>query len=668
MTENVESAPVPERATRPLSQRFTYRYALALLGFVGLAVVTLVSFNRTLDRVDEATDQLTAVAEQSARVQRIAGHAHVLTTAQAVTDGIDQRQRLEGSRSDLRDELAAFRATQLGLLEGTGATGMAGPNRELEAFWNDPEAERAEVLWDFHRTATELESLVDIPSDDGGAGEEDPGAEAGDPADDRIGLANDFVQSTATPGGGSVALFMDDAVTAYSERLDSVVNRQRELDQILVAATIAMALLALFGLFRPMAQRIQLETTALAEAERTQRENNERQVFRNQLVRGLERASSEEEIFDRVSAALLAGVEDRPAELLLADSTNAHLREVSAHPDKGSPQCPVDDPSDCVAIARGQTMRFETSRALDVCPKLPRHAQAPCSAVCAPVRFLGQPLGVLHVTGPDLLPPDHSLVERVNVIADEAGSRLGMLRATRETRLQASTDGLTGLANRRSLEATAEELIASNRPFALAIADLDHFKELNDTYGHEAGDRALRLFARTLRSNLRPDDVASRYGGEEFVLLLPATSVNEARRALDRLRVTLAGDIAAAGIPPFTASWGLGTSQSGDTFGEMMQLADEALYAAKRAGRNRVVTVGDDPDDPRPPDDQIVLADDGTATRVSGVLTCGGCGLPNPRGSHYCIRCGVGLASSDEPSDSDSDPKTEGGADGSQHR
>jgi diguanylate cyclase (GGDEF)-like protein len=303
-----------------------------------------------------------------------------------------------------------------------------------------------------------------------------------------------------------------------------------------------------------------------------------------------------------------------------------------------------------MAIKRGQTVRFETSRALDVCPKLPVHPDAPCSAICSPVRFLGQSLGVVHLIGPDLTPPDHQLVERVNVLANETGNRLGTMRATRQTELQASTDGLTGLPNRRSLEASAADLTANGRPFAVAIADLDHFKDLNDTFGHEAGDRALKLFAKTLRANLRPDDVAARYGGEEFVLLLPNASIDEARIALDRLRVTLAGDIAASGNVPFTASWGMTLCKVGDSFAEMLQAADEALYAAKRAGRNRVVvagaaagTPGGPPDPPR---ETIVLSTDGRAERRTDVLICEACGFENPLTARYCLRCGGNV---DEP-------------------
>jgi diguanylate cyclase (GGDEF)-like protein len=600
------------------------RYATAVVGFVALAVAGIFTFHATLDRIDEATDQLQAVADQTDRLHLIASDMQVLVDAELNRDQVSPEVEtdLARVRVDLGNTISEFRDVQLGLTEGTGTSGLPAPTAAMDRWWHDTDAQRADRLETFYDEATRLTGAL--------------GVMTVDPIE--VEALNNSVQAAVVPVNGWAATILDEALDEYAAALDTSIQEQRDANQLLMALTAAMALAAVFLLFRPMAQRIQLETTALGEAEREARENNERQLFRNQLVLGLERASSEDEIFDRVQAALHEAIPDRPAELLLADAGRGHLTHVRDHPDAGSPGCPVEEPSDCVAIARSQTVRFETSRALDVCPKLPRHAGAPCSAVCSPVRFLGQPLGVLHLTGPDLAPPDHQLMERINVIADETGSRLGMLRTTRETRLQASTDGLTSLPNRRSLEAAAHEMLAAGRQFAIAIADLDRFKDLNDTHGHEAGDRALRLFARTLRANLRPDDVAARYGGEEFVLLLPATTVVEAQRALDRIRVTLAGDIASAGVVPFTASWGLSSSEVGDGFAEMLQTADEALYAAKRAGRNRLViarTAGG----PTEPDDE----DDGDAAGPPELLPCPSCQFPCPAGAKYCLRCGAGL-------------------------
>jgi diguanylate cyclase (GGDEF)-like protein len=319
----------------------------------------------------------------------------------------------------------------------------------------------------------------------------------------------------------------------------------------------------------------------------------------------------------------------------------------------GAPGCPVDSPHACAAIRRGQTVAYRTSRDLNVCPKLTQHENAPCSAICSPVLIMGEAKGVIHTTGPDLHEFDSVTVERLNVLAHEVGSHLGMMRATKQDRYHATTDGLTGLPNRRTLEQKVRELLAVGRPFAVAMADLDHFKDLNDTYGHESGDKALKLFARTMKENLRPDDTPGRYGGEEFLLILPNSSIDEAKQTVDRLRVTLSGEQASAGSIPFTASWGLTTSAAGTTFDEILVAADEALYAAKRAGRNRIM-VGGTPDaetlgvsEPVERTETVVVPGvDDLPYAEAGLPTpapCETCGAANPAGSNFCLDCGAQL-------------------------
>ncbi|MCA9573626.1 MAG: GGDEF domain-containing protein, partial [Myxococcales bacterium] len=171
-----------------------------------------------------------------------------------------------------------------------------------------------------------------------------------------------------------------------------------------------------------------------------------------------------------------------------------------------------------------------------------------------------------------------------------------------ETQLQAATDSLTGLLNRRSLENKVRVLRAAGTPLTIAIADLDHFKQLNDTHGHETGDRALRLFAHVLESSLRSEDVVARYGGEEFVVVLPACSAPRAKVALDDAREAVEAAAAAAGLPAFTASFGIVEAADDDgDLSEVLARADTALFRAKRAGRNRVVIDG-------VPDDLVAVA------------------------------------------------------------
>ena len=157
---------------------------------------------------------------------------------------------------------------------------------------------------------------------------------------------------------------------------------------------------------------------------------------------------------------------------------------------------------------------------------------------------------------------------------------------------QASTDPLTGTMNRTRIEERAcFELMRSDRygdKLALIMIDLDHFKEVNDTFGHLAGDRVLRGFCEIARNCLRATDVLGRWGGEEFVALLPETGLKGAQFLADRLRTTLEG-LCFDGEIKVTASMGVAGYREGDELASLMGRADAALYRAKENGRNRVV-------------------------------------------------------------------------------
>ncbi len=164
---------------------------------------------------------------------------------------------------------------------------------------------------------------------------------------------------------------------------------------------------------------------------------------------------------------------------------------------------------------------------------------------------------------------------------------------------RAQIDGLTGLWNRayfdKRLEIELNSRRRTNRPLALVICDLDHFKLLNDNYGHPAGDTVLQGFASLLNHELRSSDVACRYGGEEFALILPETTPDEAIRACDRIRLAIDAKSWKnyEGLSA-TASFGLAHSDDlpVETAEEWIEAADSALYEAKRGGRNQVHAYG----------------------------------------------------------------------------
>jgi two-component system cell cycle response regulator len=162
----------------------------------------------------------------------------------------------------------------------------------------------------------------------------------------------------------------------------------------------------------------------------------------------------------------------------------------------------------------------------------------------------------------------------------------------------AITDQLTGLHNRRYMSRHLETLIVgagnTGKPLAFLILDIDHFKSVNDTYGHAVGDEVLREFAKRIAANVRGIDLACRYGGEEFVVVMPDTDMAFASAVAERLRRSVETTPFAISRDPqklnITISIGIaGSERSGDTAEALLHRADEALYRAKRGGRNRVV-------------------------------------------------------------------------------
>jgi diguanylate cyclase (GGDEF)-like protein len=311
-----------------------------------------------------------------------------------------------------------------------------------------------------------------------------------------------------------------------------------------------------------------------------------RSAFSNQLVEALEMADSEAEA-DRVIARAMGAISDvHPMELLLADSSRAHLERACMHPKTGSPNCPVESPYSCIAVRRGHAQIFPDAEALNACPKLLGRMGGSLSAACVPVNFMGRALGVLHVAGAKGKPPNPEQIAQLTALGVHAGNRIGTLRAFERSQLQASTDSLTGLTNRRAAEEALSNLMAVDSAFAVVMSDLDFFKRLNDTQGHEAGDRALRLFADTARGVVRDRDHVVRWGGEEFALLLPGANAERAAEVIGRLRAALAQAHLLAGSPIFTASFGISDSTMSRDRETLLRLADEALYRSKQAGRD----------------------------------------------------------------------------------
>ena len=190
-------------------------------------------------------------------------------------------------------------------------------------------------------------------------------------------------------------------------------------------------------------------------------------------------------------------------------------------------------------------------------------------------------------------------IQRIRARLQE--QREALAQALAVNRDLATRDELTALPNRRAMQDLMElerrRNLRNGRPLLLAQLDIDHFKRVNDTHGHATGDRALQAFAGIVRASVRDTDVLARWGGEEFVLLLSDTQMDDARDLLERVRQAVAAmEIPhAAGVLRMTVSAGLALHLPGDMVEQTLERADQALYTAKSLGRNRVVVAPSGP-------------------------------------------------------------------------
>jgi diguanylate cyclase (GGDEF)-like protein/PAS domain S-box-containing protein len=244
---------------------------------------------------------------------------------------------------------------------------------------------------------------------------------------------------------------------------------------------------------------------------------------------------------------------------------------------------------ECWALRRGRlhsvSPRYEGPRC--------RHSAGPPSAYhsCLPLSVQGETYGVLSVSG--LVEPRGELLISVGDAIKLALANIDLREALRE---QATHDPLTGLFNRRYLEATLpRELQRARRDgsrLCVVMIDLDHFKRFNDRYGHDAGDALLREVAWAFHDGTRKSDIACRYGGEEFMIVMPGSSPGETLVRMEQIRASIQRlqiDFLGRRLGPVSISGGIAAYNGEESWVELIRAADEALYAAKSAGRDRII-------------------------------------------------------------------------------
>lgn len=254
-------------------------------------------------------------------------------------------------------------------------------------------------------------------------------------------------------------------------------------------------------------------------------------------------------------------------------------------------------PEDCWALRLSRTHDNGADNAVE-CSHLLAHDR---NSVCLPLHAFGETMGMLHVIAPEGGRAKNDHGQRggfLDTVAEQVALALANLRMRETLRNQSIRDPLTQLYNRRYMDETFRRELhraaRHNTPLSVLTFDIDHFKRFNDTHGHDGGDVLLKAVGNSLRDFFRAEDGAFRSGGEEFVAILPETTLEDARVRAEELRRDIAGLEVKHGnlvLPAVTVSVGIASfPEHGKTTQALLKAADRALYQAKETGRNRVVT------------------------------------------------------------------------------
>lgn len=398
-----------------------------------------------------------------------------------------------------------------------------------------------------------------------------------------------------------------------------------------VVALVMYLLVESSSRLRSAAAQMSSSNTALQEAQDTVRRIN-RELRRR--VNELERRNREANLVSQMASLLQVSetseeayaVVGRAARMLFPGTVGALLIvpesrlvvEVATSWGESSLERKVFQPQDCWALRGGRVHTMDDPGSDPVCPHVADASRG--AYVCIPLTALGTTLGVLHlqahtaVDGVDGEPADtdarhagraaktgearldHDLRDLAMRVAEHLALAMANFRLRETLQVQSTRDALTGLYNRRYMEESLDRELhraaREEQSLALLMLDLDNFKRFNDRLGHAAGDALLRSLGEYLLNQVRREDVPCRYGGEEFVVILPKASKDDAHRRAERLREDARAQWIPYG-PGVTVSIGVAAyPEDGMSARALLDAADTALYKAKAEGRDRVVAAG----------------------------------------------------------------------------
>jgi diguanylate cyclase (GGDEF)-like protein/PAS domain S-box-containing protein len=325
-------------------------------------------------------------------------------------------------------------------------------------------------------------------------------------------------------------------------------------------------------------------------------ERNRTMTLANELADMLQACQASEEAYRAIGHFMPRLFPDDAGALYMLNNSR-NLFEPVASWGHDSLAVPVFAPDECWSVRRGRVHKVENPREALCCSHVAE--VVPGGYLCVPLIAQGETLGVLHLRpGPPAAgqtPELTAVKDQLAVtVAEDLALALANLRLRETLRSQAIRDPLTGLFNRRYLEETMErELNRVKRqklPLGVIMMDLDHFKQYNDAFGHSAGDELLSALGTLLKTHIRGEDIACRYGGEEFLLILPGASMEIALERAESLRqAAKVMHQHYQGLKPTSLSLGVAVyPDHGNTGPQLIQSADVALYRAKKAGRDRV--------------------------------------------------------------------------------
>ena len=550
----------------------TFLFALSLLAGVGISSVWgIVQFSRSAERVEHSYEVLAKNEEVKATLRSVESSAR----AYRLTESPQQH-------AEYLSALPLVESTTADLVE------MTADSAERQALAG---ALRARAL---DRVA-ELQTLIDVQHADGATRARDL---------TRIGSGRDLMRAFI-----NAHVAMETAERrVLAEREATTRARANSLIAVVVLGTLLPILLLgvmLAGLARENRRVRELE----ASARDAMRALEETAVHRDRLSEQRRRLGAYAGLLQSCQTtdeamSLTAGV---AADLLPEAAGCCYVMRASqnfaepamrfgAEP-AGAPAADLLQPNDCWALRRGQIHYTGPGEHAMRCAHSGAVASPEDWTLCVPLVAQGSTIGLLHAAGQTTQRDGTLDTEAIEAVAEQLSQTVANLRLRESLRVQSLRDPLTGLYNRRYLEENLfRELQRCERrslPLSVMMLDVDHFKRFNDEHGHAAGDALLARVGEVLGKMTRGEDIACRYGGEEFTIVLPEAPLEVAMRRAEEIRVA----IASTGIlhmrqalGPVSISIGVASFPADGAAPErLLAIADSALYRAKAEGRNRVV-------------------------------------------------------------------------------